>query len=535
MSDEILAAFAAESAELLDTLEASIGELGEGKPGAYDRLFRAVHTMKGSASIVGLPRLEAFSHAVESRLARLRSGEARAGNGLGGALLACRDRMAAMLAEGASERGELSDEEFGFLAALDASIEEGREAPAEKAEPKPAGNEPSNSSAGFSRVANSKLDIILEEASELSQALSELGRRLKSTGDSSLVEAALSIHALAARHYRSVLAARTVPFGEVAERYRRAVVDIARESGKDIDCEIAGGETEIDKALADKLAEPLLHLARNAADHGVEAPELRAAAGKGRRGRIVFSARRDAGSLVVRVEDDGRGVDPAAIRTRAQESGLLAALKTGGDEELLSLLLLPGFSLSKGVTKWSGRGVGLDAVAKSVRTARGTMRIENRLGSGFAAEMRFPLALSLVEGFTAVVGETALLVPFDSVLYCEAFRDGDGSETARTVALGGALLPAVDLGSLYGGGSGSDRVAIVVESGGERAAIIVDGVGEAISAAVRPLDRRYADSPGVSGIAALGDGSLVLVLDAPELVRMAAAKADSARGPQRRE
>jgi two-component system, chemotaxis family, sensor kinase CheA len=530
MSDEILAAFAAETAELLETLEISIRELEEGRPGAFDALFRAVHTMKGSASIVGLPRLEAFSHAVESRLARLRSGEVRARAGLGGALLACRDRMAAMLAEGSSGPKGLSEEELGFLAALDESIEEGREAPAETEAPKPVENEPSASSVGFSRVANVKLDIILEEASELSQALSELGRRLKDSAEYSLVEEALSIHALAARHYRSVLAARTVPFGEVAERYRRAVLDIARESGKDIACEIAGGETEIDKALADKLTEPLLHLARNAADHGIEAPETRMAAGKDRRGKIVFSARRDAGSLVVRVEDNGRGVDPAAIRKRAQGSGLLSALK-GSDEELLSLLLLPGFSLSSEVTKWSGRGVGLDAVAKSVRMARGSMRLENRLGSGFAGEMRFPLALSLVEGFTAVVGETALLVPFDSVLHCETFEDDGGSGATRTIALDEGLLPAVDLASLYEGGSGADRVAIVVESGGERAAIIVDGVGEAISAAVRPLDRRYADSPGVSGMAALGDGSLVLVLDAPELVRMAAAKGDARRRP----
>jgi two-component system chemotaxis sensor kinase CheA len=560
LSDEILEAFAAESAELLEGLEASISGLGEGRAEALDPLFRAVHTLKGSASIVGLPQLEFFSHAFESRLSALRTrGLASLTPDAPGVLMACRDRLAALLGEGQPVIGaeglpaapSLSPEETALLAELDRAlglVSGPSAAPASTAlgappsaaasvvtpAAMPAEAEPAAKAAsvgGYSRVSNFKLDAILEEASELVQSLSEFGRRLKKSGaeasrDAGLAEELLGLHALASRHYRSVLEARTIPFGEVVERYRRAVAEIARERGKEIDFEVKGAETEIDKALADKLAEPLLHLVRNAADHGVERPEARLKAGKGRRGRISLGAQRDSSFLLVRLEDDGRGVEPEAIRARALEEGIdLEELqRQGGD--LLDLLLRPGFSLSREVTKWSGRGVGLDAVDGSVRAARGSLRLETHPGSGFAAEIRLPLALSLVDGFTASAGGCDLLLPFEAVDSCVALDNtmgdaGARAELRRTIAVGDSLLPALDLSLLYGDGSGRGSIAVIVNSGASKVALLVDSVGEALSAAVRPLDRRLADSPGVSGIAAMGDGSLVLVLDAVELVRLA--------------
>jgi two-component system chemotaxis sensor kinase CheA len=562
LSDEILEAFAAESAELLEGLEASISGLGEGRAEALDPLFRAVHTLKGSASIVGLPQLELFSHAFESRLSALRSrGLASLTPDAPGVLMACRDRLAALLGEGQPVIGaeglpaapSLSPEETALLAELDRAL--GLVSGPSAAPASTAGGAPPSSAAsvvtpaampaeaepaakaasvgGYSRVSNFKLDAILEEASELVQSLSEFGRRLKKSGaeasrDAGLAEELLGLHALASRHYRSVLEARTIPFGEVVERYRRAVAEIARERGKEIDFEVKGAETEIDKALADKLAEPLLHLVRNAADHGVERPEARLKAGKGRRGRISLGAQRDSSFLLVRLEDDGRGVEPEAIRARALEEGIdLEELQRQGGG-LLDLLLRPGFSLSREVTKWSGRGVGLDAVDGSVRAARGSLRLETHPGSGFAAEIRLPLALSLVDGFTASAGGCDLLLPFEAVDSCVALDNAMGdagarAELRRTIAVGDSLLPALDLSLLYGDGSGSGRgsIAVIVNSGAAKVALLVDSVGEALSAAVRPLDRRLADSPGVSGIAAMGDGSLVLVLDAVELVRLA--------------
>lgn len=573
MSEEILAAFAAESAELLEGLEASISGLGAGRREDLDSLFRTVHTLKGSAGIVGLRRLEVFAHALEGRLSPLRAMKElpRLGPEALGALLACRDRLAALLAEGkpaigaedpvdATAEASLAPDEEALLAELDRALglslgnhgqtptgpaapaAQGRPPTAPAIAPAPAAStaptQPAApAGASYSRVPNTKLDAILEEASELVQSLSEFGRSLKTGGlsgaaDQGRSEELLSLHALASRHYRTILEARTVPFGEVAERYRRAVADIARESGKGMDFEVQGAETEIDKALADRLAEPLLHLVRNAADHGIEAREARLKAGKAERGRVLLAARRDAGFLLVRVEDDGRGVDPEAIRARALEEGIDLEDWTRQGGSLLSLLLKPGFSLSRKVTKWSGRGVGLDAVDRSVRAARGSLRLSSAPGRGFSSEIRLPLALSLVDGFTASAGGSDLLVPFESVDSCVAvdWRD-EGKEGLRgTLAVGDILVPALDLCRLYGGSGGGPRIAVLVNAGGTKAALLVDSVGEALSAAVRPLDRNLADSPGVAGIAALGDGSFVLVLDAAELVSLASGGAISSGG-----
>jgi two-component system chemotaxis sensor kinase CheA len=540
IANEILEAFAAESAENLESVAASIASLEEGKEGAIDELFRAVHTLKGSASIVGFFHLELFSHDFESRLSSLRSGAGTFGPDAPGALLACRDNLASILAaarigqasssspekltEGESAALRALDRALG-LASLDPPESSGSLAQGSAASPSsvPAGSgtrtTPAKSSSGaYSRVANRKLDAMLEESSELTQALSVFGGRLRAAGAADLTEELVALHTLASRHYRTILEARTEPFGAVAEPYRRAVAEIGRESGKEIEFEVRGAETEIDRALADRLSEPLLHLVRNAADHGIEVPEVRLAAGKTRAGKIALSARRESSCLVVRVEDDGRGIDPEEVRARAVEVGVPLA-SAASEEELLALLTRPGFSLSRKVTKWSGRGVGLDAVEKSIRQAHGRVRLESRKGDSFAAEIRLPLALSLVEGFTARAGDYFLLVPFDAVSSCEAFEDAELSGAIyRTVALRGRLLPAVDLSLLYGEKATATRIAIIMQS---TAALLVDEVGEALSAAVRPLERRFGDSPGLAGIAALGDGSLVLVLDEAELLRMA--------------
>jgi two-component system, chemotaxis family, sensor kinase CheA len=525
--DELLDAFAAESAEVLATIGSSVSALEAGSPGALDELFRAVHTLKGSAGIVGFDRLESFAHAFETRLADLRSGRAKLGPDAPGALLACRDNLASLLA--APSGGSSTEAESRALRVLDLALGRAFEPAPESARgastaATPTGEEPAAgaSGGGFSRVANRKLDTLLEESLELTQALSELGGRLRSGDTSEAVEELLVVHALAAQHHRSILEARTEPFGAVAETYRRAVEEIAASSGKEIEFEILGAETEIDRALADKLTEPLLHLSRNAADHGIEPPAAREAAGKPRTGRITLSARREASALIVRVEDDGRGVDPEALREKAESEGIAIPEGWGSEKDrLLSLLTLPGFSLSKKVTKWSGRGVGLDAVERGLRRSRGSLSFVSVPGKLFAAEMRLPLALSLVEGFTAVAGGTSLLVPFEAVSSCEATDAGLGGRLLGTLATGGRSLPAIDLSVLYGAPEGARRVAIIVQGAGEDSptALLVDEVGESLSVAVRPVDRRLADSPGLAGIAVLGDGSLVLVLDVRELVR----------------
>jgi two-component system chemotaxis sensor kinase CheA len=552
VSDEILAAFAAESAEIFEAIEDAVRDFDAGDAGAVDRLFRHVHTLKGSAGIVGLGRLEAFAHAWESRISEIRAGKSRPGPDCAGALLALRDRAMSILeqgepavgAEGPARAGAteaLTPEDEEALAALDAAMAAEGAVPTptgarqeERAAPGPApaqGQAPGleaasrrpGAAASMARVPSAKLENILSLSSEIVVAVSNLGQAARATGAQELVAEIGVVEGLAASLYRSVLDTRMVPFGDVAGRFRRAVEDIARDRGKRIRFELSGAETEIDKSLADRLAEPILHLVRNAADHGVERPEERKAAGKPAEGLVALRARREAGLLSIRVEDDGRGIDPEAVRRRAAESGLLAPEARPTVDELMEFLFLPGFSLSSEVTKWSGRGVGLDAVKRAVSALRGTARIESDPGLGSTAIIRLPLALSLVEGFVARVGQLSLLVPFDVASSCIEIEDpGSGGQSFRLVEARGSLLPSVDLAELYGEGRRSGRrVVIILDDGRERTGLLADEVAESVAAAVRPLDRNLADSPGIAGHATLGDGSMVLVLDAAELGRLA--------------
>ncbi len=593
MSEEILAAFAAETTEILEALESDVAAFEDGDPGAVGRLFRHVHTLKGSAGIVGMRRAEAFAHAWETRLGRIRSGAACAGESCATGLLACRERFSAIVSssrpfEADSETAALLPEDEAALALLDAALESpsaggpspgpdsgaaevsAPAAPAsvpfpapENPSPEPPGPSVPASGAGppapapgapgsgsrpggeydaalesFARVPRRKLDRILSLASELVVSLSNLGRegRGGGAGGEPLLDDALGVvEGLASQLYRAVLETRMVPVSDVVERYRRAVGEIARHSRKRIRFEVVGGETEIDKPVSDRLAEPLLHLVRNAADHGVEPPEERKAAGKPEEATVRFSARREPGYLEIRVADDGRGIPLDKVRAKAVEAGLVPAEGPLERERLLDCLFEPGFTLAEKVTRWSGRGVGLDAVRGALKALRGEVRMETEEGRGSAAVLRIPVSLSLVEGFVARAGEYRLLVPFDTVESCDRFRDPAGGAVFRQVESRGRLRACVDLSVLYGGAAPpGERVVIAVRSASGEAGVLVDEVGETLTATVRGVDRKPGEAPGIAGSAILGDGRLLLVLDTEEICRLGTAGGDGGKGPSGR-
>lgn len=543
MPEDILEAFKAETGELLEAIEGAIGDLEAGRKEAVEALFRHIHTVKGSAGILGMARLEAFAHAWESRLSRVRQGLAAFGPASYALLETCRGRVSAILEEEGPRLGAGPvpgrDEEEGprgdarVLEELDRSLVAGEPPEGSRTETSErlrelrernrgaaAGERPKTDA--LARVPASKLEKILSCSSEMVVALSNFSQSARAAGADGLAYELAAVQGLAATLYRTVLEARMVPFGEIAGRFVRAVEEIARDRGKKIRFVLSGADTEIDKSLADRLVEPLLHLVRNAADHGIEAPEARLEAGKPAEGLVALRASRESGLLGIRVEDDGAGIEAEAIRARALALGRIAETDRPNEGELFDLLFESGFSLSPEVTRWSGRGVGLDAVKRSVAALRGAVRIESSPGRGTTALVRLPLALSLVEGFVARVGSLELLVPFDAAKGCVEVGAGTRAEARGTLPWGGSLVPAIDLAALYGEPRGEGGgIAVLVEDSGSPCALLVDEVGETISAAVRPLDRRLADAPGLAGSAVLGDGSMVLVLDAAELSLMA--------------
>ena len=558
MSEEILVAFAAETAELLEAVETDTLAFEDGDPEAVGRLFRHVHTLKGSAGIVGMLRAEAFAHAWESRLGRIRSDASCAGEDCTAGLLACRERFAAIVSasrpfEMDATTEVLLPEDEAVLSILDAALgpalgpDVDSRAPAARTRPAKSSDPESNriprmgteyeaALESFARVPRRKLDRILSLASELIVSLSNLGRASRggaTRGESSLDDAFGIVEGLAAQVYRAVLETRMVPVSDVVERYRRAISEIARHSRKRIRFEVVGADTEIDKSVSERLAEPLLHLVRNAADHGVEHPEERKAAGKPEEATIRFTARREPGYFEIRIEDDGRGIPLEKVRAKAIEIGLIPADEMIDEERLLDCLFEPGFTLAEKVTRWSGRGVGLDAVRGALRALRGEVRLESAEGRGSAAVLRIPVSLSLVEGFMARAGEYNLLVPFDTVQSCERFADPDGGGAPfRKAESRGRLIPCIDLSALYMGRAlPGNRVLIIVRSGFGVAGVLVDEVGETLTATVRPVDRKPGEAPGIAGSAVLGDGRLLLVLDAEELCRLGLAPGSEPSGP----
>ena len=515
-----------------------------------------------------------------SRLGRIRAGAACAGEACAAGLLACRERFSAIVSasrpfEAETEEAALLPEDEASLAVLDAALgpAPGAVAPPEAsapaaaepvasvAAPAPAdsgsaapsavpaapapgigggrtvastGNSPPSRPGAeyeaalesFARVPRRKLDRILSLASELIVSLSNLGRETRNreaSGETRQDDAFGLAEGLAAQLYRAVLETRMVPVADVVERYRRAVGEIARHSRKRIRFEVFGADTEIDKSVSERLAEPLLHLVRNSADHGVETPEERRAAGKPEEGLIRFAARRESGFLEIRVEDDGRGIPLDKVRAKAVEAGLVSPEGPVERERLLDCLFEPGFTLADKVTRWSGRGVGLDAVRGALKSLRGEVRLETEEGRGSAAVLRIPVTLSLVEGFVARAGEYLLLIPFDTVESCGRFSDPGGGSPFRQVETGGLLRACVDLAALYSGASSpGERVVVTVRSVHGTAGILVDEVGETLTATVRPVDRKPGEAPGIAGSAILGDGRLLLVLDTEEICRLGA-------------
>ncbi len=323
---------------------------------------------------------------------------------------------------------------------------------------------------------------------------------------------------------RSVEAVRLVPLAPTLRRLPRLVREIATELDKPVDLALVGEHAEVDKQIADGLFEPLLHLVRNAIDHGIEATDVRVAAGKPKTGSLSITIKRDGDDIVVIVSDDGAGIDPERIRATAIARGLVDGEIASGlsDSAALNLIFAPGFSTAAQVTGVSGRGVGMDAVQVAVDRLRGRIEIDSRIGKGTRFILRLPANALTTRLLVVEVGQDRYAVPFDQI--AETARvNGD-----RIVPLGAGsacvlrdrTVPVLSLAELLGGAPSTSLPAklLVTQASGEPVALRVDGFSDRIDAMVRHPTGLLAGLPSVAGTALLGDGGVLLVLNLPELV-----------------
>ena len=386
----------------------------------------------------------------------------------------------------------------------------------------PAADAKASRSADSVRVPAHRLDELMDRVGELVIAQSRLKEVASASAESQLRSVAEEIERLAGELRDTMMVVRMVPIAQLFGRFRRLVHDLAQETSKTIDFSTEGETTELDKTVIERLADPLVHLIRNAADHGLETPEQRAAAGKPAAGRVVLAARQSGAEVIITITDDGRGVDRERVRAKAEEAGLLAPGAAVSDDELLQFIFHPGFSTAQAVTNLSGRGVGMDVVKRTIESLRGSIKMTSRPGEGSQIALRIPLTLAIIDGLLIRVGGGRYVVPLAAVEECvELSAEQDLRSAGRSlITLRDQLVPFIRLRELFATGPAPDpyQKIVVVSTGQERVGLVVDQILGDHQTVIKALSGFHADVGVFAGATILGDGGVALILDIAHLV-----------------
>ncbi|MBK6684441.1 MAG: chemotaxis protein CheA [Deltaproteobacteria bacterium] len=368
------------------------------------------------------------------------------------------------------------------------------------------------------RVDADKLDHLIDLVGELIIAAAGGQVMARRASVPELEEVNSTIAELVEEVRDSALQLRMIKIGGTFARFQRVVRDVARDLGKDIVLEVSGEETELDKTVVEKLGDPLMHLVRNAMDHGIESSERRLAAGKPVRGTVGLNAFHESGNIVIEVKDDGGGLDRDRIMKKAIDRGLIEAHESLSDEQIFRLIFEPGFSTAAEVTNISGRGVGMDVVKRNVEAMRGSVHVRSQPGQGTTVSVRLPLTLAIIDGFLVGVGPTSYVVPLETVEECvELKSEGE----AHYTNLRGEVLPFIRLREVFGLPANPNRreSVVVLRHGNLRAGLVVDTLLGEFQTVIKPLNAVFNRARCISGSTILGTGEVGLILDVAVLIK----------------
>jgi two-component system, chemotaxis family, sensor kinase CheA len=375
------------------------------------------------------------------------------------------------------------------------------------------------------RVPAERLDRLVNLVGEFVMNQSCLAQAVAHSGGTEFSNTVQALDRLVGELRDTVLGIRMLPIGTLFGRFLRLVHDLSLELGKEADLITAGAETELDKSILEQLGEPLIHCLRNCLDHGIEPAAERAALGKPRRATIRLSAAHTGSSVLIRIEDDGRGIDREAVRLKAVERKLLSPDAAPGDEEILNLILLPGFSTAREVTSVSGRGVGMDAVKRQVDALRGTLSISSPPGKGTAVSITLPLTLAIIDGLLVEVAGEQFIIPMAAVTENVELRRAERERYngRPLIPVRGELVPYIDLRRAFQCGGEDPAIAkvVLVQCGSDRAGLAVDRVLGSHQTVIQSLGRFYRNVEVASGATIMGDGRVALILDVAAVVRHA--------------
>jgi len=585
--DDLIAEFTAECREGLARVDTELVAF-ERDPSDREHLgeiFRVVHTIKGTSGFLGLQRLERLAHAAENVLGLWRDSEAVPDAAKVTTVLAAIDRIKDIVAELELSGAEPSGDDADLVAALEAIVaaaEGQEEPPAARATPMPAetpGEEtaavpessdrgpaaqdevpdavscpPSSpevvaSAAGSAdgagrrpartgslRVSVALLEALMGHVSDLVLTRNRLVRLGREVSHPELETALQRLDQVTTELRDGIMKARMQPISNAWSGVPRIVRDLCTSLGKKVDLVMEGGATELDRQLLEVVKDPLTHIVRNAVDHGIEPPEERRRAGKPEAGRLRLSAAHEGGMIVVRVADDGRGLDLARIGRKAIAAGLCTAeqLAAMSPRQVASLIFAPGLSTAEKVTNVSGRGVGMDVVRRNIEDIGGSVDIETQPGRGTMFTITIPLTLAIVPALIVGVGEQRFALPQQGIL--EIVRCGGGDDRSletvdgrRLLRLRGELLPVRSLAEILGLGAdgpsdpGGRGFVLVLEPAGHRFGLVVDAVHDSEEIVVEPIASVLRNITLFAGTTLLGDGSIAIVLDLKSLASAAAA------------
>ena len=321
----------------------------------------------------------------------------------------------------------------------------------------------------------------------------------------------------------SIMKVRMVPIGQVFDRFPRMVRDVAKARGKEVQLQISGADTDLDKTIVDEVGEPLMHLLRNCVDHGIESPQERAQRGKPRHGTISLNAYHEGNQVIIEVSDDGNGIDLERVRARGVKQGLIGAEDRLSDREIVELIFTPGFSTAEVVSDVSGRGVGMDVVKKNITRLKGVFDVNTVPGSGTTFTIKLPLTLAIIQALLVRVGAELYAIPLDSVIESQRVEMPDvrtvhGSEV---ITLRGQVVPLIRVAEFFQlGGNRDPEKAMIVIVGlqGRQVGLVVDSFQGEQEIVIKPLSDVVGRIPGISGATILGNGSISLIIDVHSLI-----------------
>lgn len=392
------------------------------------------------------------------------------------------------------------------------------------------------------RVNADKLEELIDLIGELVISNAHTSLLVQKLNDSKLHESAAETSKQIEEIRDAALSLRMVQIGETFNKFRRVVRELSKDLGKDINLVLEGGETELDKTVVDKINDPLMHLIRNSLDHGIESPADRIAKGKPAQGTIKLSAQHDSGSIIIKIIDDGNGLNTEKILAKALEKNLIPADHNLTDSEINYLIFAPGFSTADTISNVSGRGVGMDVVKTNIESLRGQIEVTSTPGKGSVFTIRLPLTLAIIDGFLVGVGQQSYVVPLDMVEECISGNDISDSlyKDSHTIELRGEVIPIIKLSDVYhfsSNDSYSDNKnrenIVIAKYGSQLVGLVVDQLLGEYQTVIKPLGKIFQNLKGLSGATILGSGDVGLIIDVPALANLVAGQQRSTFIPKK--